>query len=55
MSFRKVGGIWFVKIGRVGFNFYVSKRAGTKSARKRILHLLHVNNYMLKPLDDLGV
>jgi len=25
MSYKKVGGIHFVKLGRFGFNFYVSK------------------------------
>lgn len=26
MSIKKVGGIWFIKLGRVGFNFYISKK-----------------------------
>jgi hypothetical protein len=26
MSIKKVGGIWFIKLGRVGFNFYVSRK-----------------------------
>lgn len=26
MMIKKVGGIWFLKIGRVGFNFYVSRK-----------------------------
>lgn len=26
MTIKKRGGIWFVRIGRIGFNFYVSKR-----------------------------
>lgn len=26
MSYKKVGGIHFVKVWRFGFNFYVSKR-----------------------------
>lgn len=26
MSVRKVGGLWFVRIGRLGFSFFVSRR-----------------------------
>lgn len=26
MTIKKRGGIWFLRIGRIGFNFYVSKR-----------------------------
>lgn len=25
MSYKKVGGLHFIKIGRIGFSFYVSK------------------------------
>lgn len=26
MSYKKVGGLHFIRIGRVGFSFYLSKR-----------------------------
>lgn len=26
MSIKKVGGIWFLKVGRLGFSFYISRR-----------------------------
>jgi hypothetical protein len=35
MSIKKVGGIWFIKLGRVGFNFYVSRRQ-TKSRNQQL-------------------
>lgn len=28
MTIKKRGGIWFVRLGRIGFNFYISKRKG---------------------------
>ena len=36
MSIKKVGGIWFIKLGRVGFNFYVSKKAQAKVVDKQL-------------------
>lgn len=33
MSLRKHGGIWFVCIGRIGFNFYVSARKPARTNR----------------------
>lgn len=36
MSIKKVGGIWFIKLGRVGFNFYVSKRVKAKMVDKQL-------------------
>lgn len=36
MSIRKVGGIWFVKLGRVGFNFYVSRRPKSPKVDKQL-------------------
>ena len=27
MSIRKVGGLWFIRIGRLGASFYVSRKA----------------------------
>ena len=29
MSYKKVGGLHFIKIGRIGFSFYLSKRKET--------------------------
>jgi hypothetical protein len=26
MSIRKVGGLWFIRIGRIGINFYIARR-----------------------------
>lgn len=26
MSCRKVGGIWFVRVWRIGFTFYIARR-----------------------------
>ena len=26
MSIKKVGGIWFIKIGALGFSFWISKK-----------------------------
>jgi hypothetical protein len=28
MTIKKVGGIWFLKLGRLGFSFYISRRKG---------------------------
>lgn len=36
MSIRKVGGIWFVKLGRVGFNFYVSRKTPAAKVDKQL-------------------
>jgi hypothetical protein len=33
MTMKKVGGIWFLKLGRFGFNFYISQR---KTATKEV-------------------
>jgi hypothetical protein len=30
MSYKKVGGLHFVKIGSFGFSFYMSKKKGEK-------------------------
>ena len=30
MTIKKRGGIWFVRLGRIGFQFYVSKKRGAK-------------------------
>jgi hypothetical protein len=30
MSIKKHGGIYFLRIGRLGFQFYVSKKRGAK-------------------------
>lgn len=29
MSIRKVGGLWFIRIGRLGASFYITKRRAT--------------------------
>lgn len=26
LSIRKVGGLWFIRIGRIGINFYIARR-----------------------------
>jgi len=33
MSYKKVGGLHFVRIGRFGFSFFVSKKVNAKPAR----------------------
>jgi hypothetical protein len=30
MTIKKHGGIWFLKIGRIGFQFYVSRKGVRK-------------------------
>jgi len=30
MTIKKIGGIWFIKLGRIGFTFYISRKKGAK-------------------------
>lgn len=30
MTIKKIGGIWFIKVGRLGFTFYISRKKGGK-------------------------
>lgn len=34
MSYRKVGGLHFVRLGRFGFSFFVSRRKTSKKSPK---------------------
>ena len=33
-SRKKVGGIWFIKLGPLGFSFWVSKKKSTEHAKE---------------------
>jgi hypothetical protein len=37
MSLKKHGGIWFVRIGCVGFNLYITRKRAHKPAPVRLL------------------
>lgn len=50
MSYKKVGGIHFVKLGRFGFNFYIS-RSNAQKARSAI----HAVERALRPDAPIGV
>ena len=30
MTIKKIGGIWFIKVWRIGFTFYISRKKGAK-------------------------
>ena len=37
IAYKKVGGLHFVRLGRLGFSFYIAKKTPSPAAQKRII------------------
>lgn len=51
VSYKKVGGLHFVKLGRLGFNFYLTKSDTTKRVTRKSVSRRQIAPKTARPLD----